>query len=156
MLSNYLNALLQLMLQPQQLRLIPLKRKIPYIRSPRTRTRRLQLRRPFELFHPTCCKTLGIKAHRISPFAFANSSVSISTYPIRFVSYRCIRSEMRDCGNTRPCEQQPNLGISCTPGAMGSVETRPAAKKWAIRRVVQTRQRRMIRSVGRIERVFGR
>lgn len=36
------------MLQPQQPRLIPLKRKIPYIRSPRTRTRtrRLRLRRP--------------------------------------------------------------------------------------------------------------
>lgn len=36
---------------------------------------------PFELFHPTCCKTLGIKAHRISSFEFANSSVNISTYP---------------------------------------------------------------------------
>lgn len=63
---------------------------------------------------------------------------------------------MRDCGNTRLCEQQPNLGISCTPGGMGSVVTRPAAKKRAIRRRAQSRQRRMTRSVGRIERVFER
>lgn len=54
---------------------------------------------------------------------------------------------MRDCGNTRPCEQQPNLGISCTSRAMGSVMTRPAAKKWAIRMVVQTREEMRVTTI---------
>jgi hypothetical protein len=44
---------------------------------------------------------------------------------------------MRAFGKTNPWEQQPNLGISCTPSGIGSIVTRPAAKKRIIKSGVQ-------------------
>lgn len=97
---------------------------------------------PLELFAPICCITGGVKAQRnhcpSPPFPLcpcpchpssANSSVNMSTNPTFLDSYHAIRSPARAWGNTRLCEQQPNLGIPFTPAVRGSMETRPAAKK---------------------------
>jgi hypothetical protein len=51
-----------------------------------------------------------------------------------FDSYQDTRSFMRAFGKTNPWEQQPNLG---TPSGIGSIVTRPAAKKRIIKSGVQ-------------------
>lgn len=84
---------------------------------------------PLELFLPICCTTLGVKAHLISWYLSAISSVSTSTNPTFFDSYQLIRSTARVWGKTRLWEQHPNRGISFIPGGKGSIETLPEAKK---------------------------